>query len=86
MPTPTLILAIILATLHGAVFHFIIGGSFRRLVFILLVSWAGFGVGHIIGVLFGINALTVGTLRLLSASLGAVAALAAVWILTKSVR
>lgn len=86
MPTPTLVLAMILATLHGAVFHFIIGGSFRRLVLILLVSWAGFGVGHIIGVLFGINALTVGTLRLLSASLGAVAALAAVWILTKSVR
>ncbi len=83
MPTPTLTLAFILATLIGAVFHFIIGGNFRRLLLYLLASWIGFGVGHIVGVLFGIDAFSIGTLRLFSAVVGASAALAAIFLLTR---
>lgn len=83
MPTPTLTLAFILATLIGAVFHFIIGGTFRRLLLYLWASWVGFGVGHIVGVLFSIDAFSIGTLRLFSATLGAGAALGAVFLLTR---
>ncbi len=84
MPTPTLVFAAIFATLLGAAFHFIIGGSLRRLLLYLWASWVGFGLGHFIGVFFGINALNVGTLRLLSAFLGAITALVAVWLLARA--
>lgn len=84
MPTPTLVFAALLATLVGAVFHFIIGGSVRRLLFYIWASWVGFGVGHLVGVLIGINALNVGTLRLFSALVGALAALVAVSFLARA--
>lgn len=84
MPTPTFVFAALLATLLGAAFHFIIGGTLRRLLTYILASWVGFTVGHIIGVVLQINALNVGTLRLLTATLGAAAALVAVWILTRA--
>lgn len=83
MPTPTLVFAAILSTLLGAAFHFIIGGSLRRLLFYIWASWVGFGVGHLVGMISGINALNVGTLHLLSALLGTIAALVAVWVLTR---
>lgn len=84
MPTPTLVFAAILATLLGAAFHFIMGGSLRRLLLYIWASWVGFGLGHFIGVFFGINALNVGTLRFFSAALGAIAALVAVWLLARA--
>lgn len=83
MPTPTLTLAFLLATLIGAVFHFIIGGNFRRLLLYIWASWIGFGVGHLMGVLFHIDAFSIGTLRLLSATMGAFAALVTVVLLTR---
>jgi hypothetical protein len=84
VPTPTFVFAAIFATLIGAAFHFIMGGTLRRLLAYIAASWLGFTVGNIIGVVLQINALNVGTLRLLSAILGAVTALIAVWILTRA--
>jgi hypothetical protein len=51
LPTPTITLGFIIATLLGALFHFILGGDVRRLALFLLSSWVGFGIGHLVGVL-----------------------------------
>lgn len=84
LPGPTATLAFILATLFGATFHLIFGGDARRLALFLLSGWLGFGLGHILGVVFSINILNIGTLRLVSAALGAVVALAVAYVLTSN--
>lgn len=82
MPAPTVVFGFILATLLGASFHLVFGGDARRLALLLLAGWAGFGIGHVAGVLFGINLLNIGTLRVVSAALGAILALSATLLLT----
>lgn len=84
MPAPTLTFAFILATLLGALFHLLMGGDARRLALFLLAGWIGFGLGHVIGAALGINLFNVGTLRLVSAVLGAIIALVAAALLTSS--
>lgn len=82
MPGPTLIFGFIVATLFGAAFHLIFGGDARRLALFLLGGWVGFGLGHVAGVLFGIDVLNIGTLRIVTASVGAVLVLTMILILT----
>ena len=82
MPGPTLIFGFIVATLLGAAFHLVFGGDARRLALFLLGGWVGFGLGHVIGVIFGINALNIGTLRIVPASVGALLILTLILILT----
>jgi hypothetical protein len=84
LPGPNTTLAFILATLFGAAFHLIMGGDARRLALFLLSGWVGFSLGHLLGVLFEINILNIGTLRIVSASLGALVALVAAHILTSN--
>jgi hypothetical protein len=71
-----------LATLFGACFHLIFGGDARRLAIFLLAGWIGFGLGHVAGVFFGIDFLNIGTLHVVSASLGALIALTTTLVLT----
>lgn len=82
MPGPTLIFGFIVATLLGAVFHLIFGGDARRLALFLLGGWVGFGLGHVAGVLFNINVLNIGTLRIVSAAFGAILLLTTILLLT----
>ncbi len=84
MPGPNTTLAFILATLFGAAFHLIMGGNARRLALFLLSGWVGFSLGHLLGVVFEINILNIGTLRIVSASLGALVAVVAAHILTSN--
>jgi uncharacterized membrane protein YeaQ/YmgE (transglycosylase-associated protein family) len=84
VPAPTLTFAFILATVLGALFHLIMGGDARRLALFLLAGWIGFGLGHLIGAALGINLFNVGTLRLVSATLGAIIALVAAAFFTSS--
>jgi uncharacterized membrane protein YeaQ/YmgE (transglycosylase-associated protein family) len=84
VPAPTLTFAFILATVLGALFHLIMGGDARRLALFLLAGWIGFGLGHLIGTALGINLFNVGTLRLVSATLGAIIALVAAAFFTSS--
>ena len=67
----SLVLALLLATAYGALFHFLIGGATRRLIMYILVSWIGFAVGHMVGQFLSIDYLKLGPLHLLSASVGA---------------
>lgn len=74
-----LILGFLLATAYGAAFHVILGGSLRRIFYYLLAAWLGFIIGHIAGEWFNIHLLELGAVNLLSASVGAWAALLISW-------
>lgn len=69
MPNPIFTFAFIIATIYGASFHFIMGGSARRLAFFLLTSWLGFFLGHYIGIAFEIDIFNIGALRFMPASM-----------------
>ena len=84
MPSPSIVFGFILATLYGGAFHFILGGDSRRLALFLLAGWLGFILGHVFGVIFGVNAFNIGPLRTFSATLGAWLALLAARFLTGS--
>ncbi len=77
---PTVTFAFILATLFGAVFHFIVGGDARRLALFFLAGWIGFALGHILGDMFNIN-IAIGSINIVSASVGALVALVVAYIL-----
>lgn len=81
---PTTVFGFILATLFGAGFHILVGGDARRLALFLLAGWIGFGIGHVLGVIFSINVLNIGTLHTVTAVLGAVMALLAAQVLTNN--
>ena len=85
MPGPTATFGFILATLFGAVFHLIVGGDARRLALFLLAGWVGFGVGHLVGMSIHVDILNIGTLRVFTASLGALVALIVAYFLTSNV-
>lgn len=75
LPSPTFTFGFIIATLIGAIFHLVVGGDFRRLALYLLCGWAGFGLGHVAGTLFGIETFNIGTLRAFPAIMGSLIAL-----------
>jgi hypothetical protein len=79
---PTTIFGFILATLFGAGFHIIVGGDARRLALFLLAGWVGFGLGHLVGVIFAISIFNIGTLHIATAAFGAVMALLSAHLLT----
>lgn len=82
MPGPTMTFGFILATLYGAGFHFVVGGDIRRLALFLLSAWVGFTLGHTLGVMFSIDILNIGTLRVVTATVGSLVALVAAHLFT----
>jgi hypothetical protein len=86
MPGPSVILAFLLATLYGAVFHAIFGGDLRRLALFLLASWLGFALGQVFGMVGGFRLFSVGQINMFSATLGAWLALIAIHFLTNTPR
>ena len=75
----SLVLALLLATAYGALFHFLIGGPTHRLLMYILVAWFGFMIGHFVGQVLAVDWLKLGPLYLFSASLGAWLALFVGW-------
>jgi uncharacterized membrane protein YeaQ/YmgE (transglycosylase-associated protein family) len=59
------------------------GGDARRLALFLLAGWVGFGLGQFFGTSIGIGVFNIGTLRIATASLGAIVALFVTHILTR---
>jgi hypothetical protein len=82
MPDPVVTFAFVIATLIGAVFHFVVGGNARRLAIFLLAGWMGFALGHLMGNTLNIELLMIGELRMLPAAAGAMFALFIAYILT----
>jgi len=70
MNLPILLLGFVISTLYGALFHFWKGGSILRMVLLLILSWIGFWVGHIVGGLLNISFWTVGILNAGMATVG----------------
>ena len=75
MTFPMIIFGFLAATLMGAAFHLWKGGSFWRLVLYLVLGWAGFWGGHLLGESFGLTFGSIGPLRLGMAVLLAAATL-----------
>lgn len=71
MPDPIFTFAFIIATMYGAAFHFIMGGDVRRLALFLLTGWIGFGIGHYVGQAFDVNMFNIGSVHIITATVGA---------------
>ena len=69
---PGLIFGFIIATMVGAGFHIWRGGGPGKLFFFLVLSWAGFAVGHFTAQLLGWSFLRVGALNM---AMGVISAL-----------
>lgn len=74
-----LVLGFLLASIYGGVFHLIFGGPIRRILVYLFAAWLGFFIGQFIGDFFNFEILKLGKIHLVSASIGAWAALLAAW-------
>ncbi len=83
MPGPTTTLGFIISTLFGAAFHMLVGGDAQKLAVYLLAGWLGFTIGHILGVVFEFQLLSIGPLRALPAMVGALAALGAAFAMVR---
>ena len=60
MTAPAFIYSFLVATFLGAAFHFLNGGDGGRFILLLILSWTGFFVGHVLGTAWGINFLMIG--------------------------
>jgi len=69
---PALVLGFIISTLFGAIFHFWRGGGPGRLLFYLCLAWAGFGIGQFAASKFGWGYDKLGSIHIVTATLGSV--------------
>ena len=60
MTAPAFIYSFLLATFLGSAFHFWKGGGGGRFVMMLILSWIGFILGHMLGSAWEINFLMIG--------------------------
>ena len=70
MTLPSLLFALLLALLYGAVYHLVRGGGFWRLLLYFLLSMFGFAVGHLVGQWRGWVWIPLGSLNLGLSTLG----------------
>jgi hypothetical protein len=66
---PSLLLSSLIASVYAALFHLWRGRSFRELPLYLGAAVAGFGLGQLAGDLIGLDALMIGPLHVVEASL-----------------
>ncbi|HSF83838.1 MAG TPA: hypothetical protein VLA49_21585 [Anaerolineales bacterium] len=69
MTIPGILLGLLISTLYGAAFHLWRGGGAGKLVLYLLLGWAGFWIGHIVGTLLEWSFASIGSLRFGAATL-----------------
>ncbi len=72
MTLPTLLVALLIALLYGAIYHLIRGGSLWRLSLYFSLSIVGFGIGHLIGLWRGWIFIPLGSLNLGLSSIGSI--------------
>jgi hypothetical protein len=65
----TFVLGLVIASLYALVFYVIFGHGWLRLFFYLLVSIAGFGLGHFLASVVGLSWLTIGALNFAEATI-----------------
>jgi hypothetical protein len=72
MTLPTLLFALLIALLYGALYHLLRGGGFWRLLLYLGLSVLGFAAGHLVGLWRGWIFLPLGSLNLGASSAGSI--------------
>jgi len=60
MTSPSIFYSFLLATFLGSAFHFWKGGRGGRYLLILILSWIGFYLGHLLGSSWDIQFLMIG--------------------------
>ena len=75
MTTHSYLLAFILPTLFGALFHLVSGGGARRIALYLAASWVGFIIGHNVSSMVKAYIYPIGPLNAGMATLGSTIAL-----------
>ena len=70
MTVPALLFAILVALLYGALYHFVRGGGFGRLILFFILSMIGFALGHLVGLWRGWVWMPVGSINLGPSSIG----------------
>lgn len=63
MPLPTIIYGILLSTLEAALYHLIRGGTFKKILFLIVLAWIGFWIGDSVGWYLGWSFMSVGLLN-----------------------
>lgn len=72
MTIPSIIIGIVISSLYGVAFHLWRGGGLGRLILYIVLAWIGFWIGHIIGNSQDWTFVSLGPLRLGTATLGAI--------------
>lgn len=72
MTLPTLLFALLLALLYGAIYHLIRDGGFWRLILYLILSLLGFAIGNFVGNWRGWTLIPIGSLDLGISSIGGI--------------
>jgi hypothetical protein len=70
MTLPTLLFAFLVALFYGVVYHLIRDGGFWRLILYVVLSVAGFAVGHFVGLWRGWVFVPIGSLNIGMSSVG----------------
>jgi hypothetical protein len=72
MTLPSLLFALLIALLYGALYHLIRGGGFWRFLLYLFLSILGFALGHLIGLWRGWILIPIGTINFGLSSVGSI--------------
>ena len=67
---PSLLLAFLISSLYGTLFHLVRDGGLGRLILYLTLSWLGFAAGQLVGFWRGWTFLGIGPLNLGMATIG----------------
>ena len=76
MTIPSLLFALLISSLYGVLYHLIRGGGLGRLLMFLIFGWAGFALGHLLGIWRGWVLIPLGELNLGLSTLGSLFLLA----------
>ena len=75
MTIPAIFFGVVLSTAFGTAFHFLKGGSLNKLLFFIILAWAGFWIGHFAGAAIGWSFAPVGQLDAGMGSIGSLVVL-----------
>ncbi len=75
LQTPTIVLALLLASAYAIAFHLWLGRGLRHMLIFWPAAVAGFATGQVLGTLWDIIPWTVGQVRIIEGTLASVLAL-----------
>jgi uncharacterized membrane protein YeaQ/YmgE (transglycosylase-associated protein family) len=69
---PSIFLGLVVSTLYGVIFHFLVGGKLWRLLLYIVIGWVGFWAGHFLAEVWDWTFISVGPLHLGMATIASV--------------